>query len=65
MSENAVIEETASEEIIDLGEESEEINQEQLTPQEKKRINSLKYKFNGKEYEEKLPLKLMKNMLNG
>ena len=31
---------------------------ENLTPQEKKRVNSLMLKFNGKEYEEKLPFEI-------
>lgn len=55
MSENAELE-TQPHEIIDLGEETEEI--QELTPVEKKRINSLKIKFNGKEIEEKLPFEI-------
>ena len=38
-------------------EESSEV-EEVLTPQEKKRVNSLMLKFNGKEYEEKLPFEI-------
>lgn len=38
----------------DLGETTDE----NLTPQEKKRIKSLKYKFNGKEYDEQLPFEI-------
>lgn len=38
--------------------DSGETVEENLTPQEKKRINSLKYKFNGKEYDEKLPFEI-------
>lgn len=40
--------------IIDESSEVEEV----LTPQEKKRVNSLMLKFNGKEYEEKLPFEI-------
>lgn len=55
MSENVELE-TQPHEIIDLGEETEEI--QELTPPEKKRISSLKIKFNGKEIDEKLPFEI-------
>lgn len=42
---------------IDESAELEEVV-ENLTPQEKKRVNSLMLKFNGKEYEEKLPFEI-------
>lgn len=52
-------EETTSAEVIEPSEsiENEEIL-ENLTPIEKKRVNSLMLKFNGKEYEEKLPFEI-------
>lgn len=38
--------------------ENEEIVEEVLTPVEKKRINSLKLKYNGQEFDEKLPFEI-------
>ena len=57
MEENAAMD-IGSDEIIETEGESTENTDAPLTPQEKKRINSLKYKFNGKEYDEKLPFEI-------
>ena len=46
-------ESTESNEPVELAESTEN-----LTPTEKKRVNSLMLKFNGKEYEEKLPFEI-------
>ena len=46
---------TENQEIETEGTENQEVP---LTPQEKKRISSLKIKFNGKEYDEKLPFEI-------
>src|ERR1700740_338074 len=61
MSENTETQEFSSE--INDGSDQEGENQQQtaqnLTPQEvKKKLNSLKIKFNGKEVEEKLPFEI-------
>lgn len=45
-------------ESLDNDESTEEVIEEVLTPVEKKRINSLKVKYNGRESEEKLPFEI-------
>lgn len=48
-------------ESLDNVESTEEVIEEVLTPVEKKRINSLKLKYNGREIEEKLPFDIDDN----
>ena len=57
MEESAAIDTVISEN-AEIETDPNEVVEENLTPQEKKRINSLKYKFNGKEYDEKLPFEI-------
>ena len=59
MSDSSFIEESATpaEKIIENGEGGEEIEAAPVIP-EKKRINSVKIKYNGKDFEEKLPFEI-------